>query len=574
MARMIPSTIDPKTSSPGEREIFTRLRDDPGTADWIALHSFNLPRHRTQVQGEADFVVLVPSKGMLCLEVKAHRRVTREADGKWRLGQGQPSSRSPFQQADDNMRSLQDVLGERRLTDAQSLVTWLAVVFTHCEFRVPAVEWNAWEVIDRRDLRVRPVSDLLVAVLDHARAKLPGKARDDAPTAKQCANIAQALRPRFEVAQPAAQRRSEDEEHLRAFTEEQFVALDGMAGNPRVVFEGPAGTGKTLLAIEAARRAAASGDRVGFLCFNRLLGEWLAAETASLGENVTTSTLHKLMLSYANTAVPREASADYFATELPELAMEALLDANEDPPFDYLVVDEAQDILRDSYLDFLDLTCRGGLSAGRWTMFGDFERQALFGAADVDLASFLAGRASAARFGLRMNCRNTPRIARWVSMVAGLDPPYAQVRRPDSGPPPRTRYYSGSGHQVELLCQALSELYDAGFEGRDIVVLSPRKNGAATQIAEAPWRDRIRAYDTAGDSGFVRFTTVHAFKGLEAPVVVLTDIEEIHGDRARALFYTATTRATDRLVVLAMEDLKDEMLELVDQFRPEETQRG
>src|SRR3954468_6902469 len=128
---MIPAVIDPGTSSPGERELFKRFRDDPSTAGWTVLHSFNLPRHITQVQGEADFVVLAPGLGMLCLEVKAHRRVSRDADGRWRLGGEPPVSRSPFKQAEDNMRSLLDVLRERRQTEADAIVAWWAVIFTH-----------------------------------------------------------------------------------------------------------------------------------------------------------------------------------------------------------------------------------------------------------------------------------------------------------------------------------------------------------------------------------------------------------------------------------------------------------
>jgi len=461
---MIPAVIDSGTRSPGEHELFRRLRDDPDTADWIVLHSFNLPRHRTQVQGEADFVVLAPGLGMLCLEVKAHRRVARDADGRWRLGGDPPVSRSPFKQAEDNMRSLLDVLRERRRAEADAVVAWSAVLFTHCEFRVPAVEWNSWEALDSRDLHSKPISSLVADVLKHARGELPFKALDGVPTKQECQAIASALRPRFEVIQPAAQRRSEQEDQLRAYTEEQYTALDGMARYSRVVFEGPAGTGKTILALEASRRATSQGKRVGLICFNRLLGQWLETEAAELGELVTATTLHRLMLQAARTEVPREVPEGFFETQLPELAIEQLLDRDDPPLFDTLVIDEAQDILRDPYLDFLDLVCEGGLASGSWTMFGDFERQALFDAADVSLDRFLSTRADAPVFGLRINCRNTPRIARWVSMLSALEPAYSRIRRPDTGPPPRTRYYSDDQEQGAMLAKLLGELYDGGFE--------------------------------------------------------------------------------------------------------------
>src|SRR4051794_39502933 len=175
MARMIPAVIDPDTKSPGEREVFQRLRDDPATQDWTVLHSFGLPRHQTQVEGEVDFVVLVPSLGVLCLEIKAHRSVSRSNEGTWVLGQDAPTSRSPFKQASDNMRSLMELLARLRKEASEGVVFWQAVIFTHTDFRIPAVEWREWEVIDQGAFHGAPISELLTEVLVHAHGALPGR---------------------------------------------------------------------------------------------------------------------------------------------------------------------------------------------------------------------------------------------------------------------------------------------------------------------------------------------------------------------------------------------------------------
>src|SRR3954447_3952103 len=103
MARMIPSILPNDTASPGERDLFVRVRDDPGTEDWLVLHSLAIASHVRQVQGEADFVVIVPGAGVLCLEIKAHRYVSVGSDGQWYFGSAAPQSRSPFRQASDNM---------------------------------------------------------------------------------------------------------------------------------------------------------------------------------------------------------------------------------------------------------------------------------------------------------------------------------------------------------------------------------------------------------------------------------------------------------------------------------------
>ena len=507
-------------------------------------------------------MILAPGLGILCLEVKAHLSVARDEDGLWHLGQRGTTRRGPFQQAKDNMRSLMKIIDSRRSDLANTIVVWSAVVFTHTEFRVPAIEWNDWEVIDSRDLQDHPVSDLVARVLEHARELLPRKAVEDMPSADECDAIVKVLRPSFEVIQTPSRRRAEAAAALDAFTEEQYVAIDGMTRNRRVVFEGPAGTGKTLLALEAARRASANGERVALICFNRLLGTWLKVQTDELS-GVTTSTIHGLMRRIAGVQLPSPPPAGYFENELPELAVNALLESGDAAPFDLLVVDEAQDVLRDQYLDFLELAVADGLENGRWSFFGDFYRQALYDSADIDLDVFLSEREGVAAYSLGVNCRNTQRIAHWVTMMSSLDPGYSSVRRPDPGSLPRMHYFAEAHSQAQTLQEdVLPTLYRAGFQGQDIVLLSPYRECAATAL-HSPWKDRLRTCDTANAAGHIRYSTISAFKGLEAPVVILTDITGVADDRSRSLFYTGATRATEQLHVFASDSLREQFLELL-----------
>jgi len=58
---MYPSHIDSSTKSPGEIEIFNRLKNDPGTDGWVVLHSLDIAEHQSQISGELDFVLSVRS---------------------------------------------------------------------------------------------------------------------------------------------------------------------------------------------------------------------------------------------------------------------------------------------------------------------------------------------------------------------------------------------------------------------------------------------------------------------------------------------------------------------------------
>jgi superfamily I DNA/RNA helicase len=166
-----------------------------------------------------------------------------------------------------------------------------------------------------------------------------------------------------------------------------------------------------------------------------------------------------------------------------------------------------------------------------------------------------------------VNCRNVPRVVELVRLLGGLESGYSRVRRPDNGFEPRLKFYGSSEAQCELLASALAELYEDGFAGSDIVVLSPRASGCcAERISATSWRDRLHAVRDAA-SGQIGFTTIHAFKGMEAPAIVVTDVSGVEGPAMESLFYVAVTRATDRLVVLMDESLRSTILSLLARHR-------
>ena len=278
MARMIPPAISPSCSSPGEKEIFARLKNEPGTQDWIVLHSLDIAHHLRQIVGEADFVIIVPTLGVLCLEVKACHSLERR-DGLWYYGrdpQGDP--RGPFKQSSEAMHSLRQQVV--RSSPALSRVPfWSAVAFPYIAFSVTSDEWHSWQLIDAPRFRRQPLATLIRAILHSARSHLNSQPSatwfhetDRFPDQQQAAAIARILRPSFEFIEKAPERCARQQADILRYTEEQFGALDAMAENDRVLFTGPAGTGKTVLAVEAARQAADAGNNVLFLCYNRLLG--------------------------------------------------------------------------------------------------------------------------------------------------------------------------------------------------------------------------------------------------------------------------------------------------------------
>ena len=156
-------------------------------------------------------------------------------------------------------------------------------------------------------------------------------------------------------------------------TEEQCQLFARLSANPRVVARGGAGTGKTLIAAEEARRLARQGQNVLYLCFSRNLARYLEHALADV-PTITVRTLHSLMNELVEAAgrsseLPDVDENDLFTVFLPELALEMLLESGDVGRFGAVIVDEAQDLLREPYLDVIERLVEGELAKGALEIF-------------------------------------------------------------------------------------------------------------------------------------------------------------------------------------------------------------
>jgi DNA polymerase III delta prime subunit len=565
---MIPPQISAKAPQ-GEQLLFRRIRDDPATYEWVIFHSFDIRRHVARTEGEADLVVAVPGLGVLCIEVKGCG-VTRQG-GLWIYDYDPPrkSPVGPFRQASDAAHSLRQYVASR---DASFLpvIFCSAAFFTEIDFKERSMEWEPWQAVGKMQLLRNPVSKLVLEVLEAAHSKLRAMhpvpswyGERSRPSSKQVDALVGLLRHDFEYAVVGGMALELAEQSIRRFTQEQFHAIDLIEENPRVLFKGPAGTGKTLLAVEAARRAVQSRRSVALVCFNSLLGAWLKRETAQIaaearesGTRFFVGTVASLMLGIARVPVPDGAGSAFWTDELPGLATDVLLSGGPGfKPYDMLVIDEAQDLLSDPVLDVLELATSAGLAAGHWALFGDFERQAIYANADARPGlERLKGRTNSGytNYPLRINCRNTRSIADVVTLASGLTPGYSRVLADRDPGDVEPVFYRGPERQVEQLGSVLQRLVKK-FPPDQIVVLSMRSDAASCAAAAGASIQGIRLApfkDETAKQQCVRFASVHSFKGLESAAVVLTDIDELDDEQAKALVYVGMTRARLALVLL------------------------
>ena len=123
---------------------------------------------------------------------------------------------------------------------------------------------------------------------------------------------------------------------------------------------------------------------------------------------------HQLFVRYANEvgmSIQIEEDWESFNSVVEDIAIAAAESRNFEK-YDYLIIDEAQDLLRAEFVSALDLLLHGGIERGRWTICCD-PSQAIFKSQfePKTLELFLkSGRKSA----LDINCRNTLPVAAYV----------------------------------------------------------------------------------------------------------------------------------------------------------------
>ena len=556
MARMIPSFMDERTP-PGERDVFNML--NACSSEWVVLHSLDLAPWNRRRRTEIDFVIIVPDLGAMCVEVKSHENISFDGE-KW----SPPTiERSPFKQVADARGTF-----HRRLKTLAPQFASLPIVqccvFPRSSFALlPNISVAPWELMDARafrrfgdakalevDLRAR-IAKSIEADVD-LKPLSRGLSADQIEAIIKCCVPVQKFRP---GAREEINRRQHNlEQLLRA---QQKPVLQLVELNERTIISGGAGTGKTLIAMEIAQRTAEKGKRVALLCFNQLIGNWMREKIGTAGTappNLIVGRAIQVMAEMSEVPIPASPTQHFWEHELPDL-LEARLtdpDFSAEARFDYLVLDEAQDLLaRPRLWDCLARFLVGGVAKGAFALFGDFENQVLTDREPLrkSLAN-LEIAANPVRWKLAENCRNYRIVGETAVKLAGLGTQvYSDYMRSGSSIANYdVRFYGSEAEQSEEIVRLLREFTANGYKPSEITILSFRADSqsAAARISSEEFILRPMRHG----AGATRYASVHAFKGMENKIVILTDVDLADHAFERSLFYTGMTRATESVRVL------------------------
>lgn len=555
---MIPSHISPDIKSSAEYKIFNAFKNTTNTEGWVVLHSLGLSTHQTQKYGEIDFLVLVPGMGIFVLEIKGGR-VSRE-EGIWkftdRFGKVNTKAKGPFEQARDNMFSLRNHLNGKSSQDCDySKVNFAyGVMFPDIEFVNHDPDIEQWQIYDIRNQE--NIFNFITKLAQETAKKMGYPSFYPPKCVKHTTNL---LRGDFDKAVSLSVKIHESEKQIINLTNEQLRCLDQLEDNSRCLISGPAGTGKTLLAIEQLKRNTAAGEKTAFFCFNSKLADFLKTHIESSSPAFTPAylgTFHSFLLDKAKKHNPNitnefEFSNEFFKEILPLLALEMLEKENE--LFDRIIIDEAQDLFCLEYLEILDNVLLGGLSRGKWTMFGDFISQSIFSdVKDLREAQEELDKITAyIKFKLTINCRNTKPICNSIFQITGYE--WDDIlNKTASGTRVNYFTYEDVESQISKLDEIIERLLKQNHipEG-SITILSPQKR---CNISLNKSKYQFQEYSSLPQN-CLTFSTIQAFKGLENSIVILIDIDSLEDID---LLYVGMSRARAALFILLSEEANRE----------------
>lgn len=511
------------------------------------LHSLGLPKHQSKIYGEIDFVV-VCDRGVACLEIKGGRVECR--DGKWffkdRYGVEREKPEGPFAQVTGNMFSLRDVLKKKFQNNkhTKNLLTACGVVFPDIEFKSVSQEIISEVVYDNR---TEDITGYMNRVFDYWEERQhrqpsrlsPGDIRD----------IVQFLRGDFVFIPTLSDRLNSVEKRLVRLTSEQAQLMQALSLNKHLLIEGNAGTGKTLLAVDFAKKKAASRKKVLFLTYNKNLANNVIRQVDTI-ENLKVINIHALFGEYVAVDVKKmqENPNVYFSEILPEIFYEYLSELSDEElekiKYDLIIMDEGQDILKPLYLYSLDTLLRGGFANGDWAVFYD-EKQNIYNPDYNDGMEILRGY-NCTEFKLFVNCRNTVQIGTYSSKISGID--LGEFIR-ENGEEVQNISYEDDDDFKKKITGILKNLRKEKVDIRDIVFLAPKKY-KNSKVAQAGIEVNEIGDNFDSSKELPVYATIQGFKGLDSKIVILTDVEYIRKENLSSFLYIAGTRARTLLYIV------------------------
>jgi DNA polymerase III delta prime subunit len=571
MIKMIPDFISENIKSNAERKIFSIFKNSFSNENISILHSLGIAEHTDNIFGEIDFVVIC-SFGIICIEVKGG--VIQRKDGIWyftnRYGKTDSKNIGPFQQVQNNMHSLRQFLIKKLGNNSFVSNTLFSscVIMPDCTFNKDGTDIIQQIMFDmNKDMTLQKI---ISESSMYWKNKIQEKHRINFKdlSVSEINLLTNLLRGDFKIVPSMHKVMDETERELLLLTDEQYKLLENINDNDRLLISGMAGTGKTLLALEQSRRLYWSGKKVLFLCFNRSLSEYVKTIFVHDLSEIGVSTFHSYLMNCCDINWSEELNDYFYSQELPEFFMSK--EINHKDKYDVIIIDEGQDLFRDNYFQCIDKLLVNGLQNGCWNIYFDPNQNIYI--QDKQIEEMISAlKKYSAFYKLSINCRNTRQIVNANILTSNIS--QTQIYKAN-GIDVKYIPYNDLSEEFILVRDNLYKLKNEGINNNEIVLLSEYKvdnpknclsKGVFPNVIGKLIPDR---YFWLIKKNEICFSTIHSFKGFEAKVIFLLDVDSFKEIEKRLLNYVAISRAQTCLFIFYNKSKENERQEMLQKGFP------
>lgn len=535
-----PNDLIDAPKSTAELMVYNKLSTVSDDYDIFYSKRFVKLNHFEKEEYEIDFIICKPNEAILCLEVKGGVINYDGSSNRW-YQNSKPLKVGPDVQATSASHNL---INRYRKLSKKVPIGW-AVCFPDCEIlddtRLPtSLDKN--RVIDQKSLLF--IEMALESIFDQIKSQNPEKTGCRDYIYNEFKNdllrglgLVQRLGTRF---------KHEDERFIELF-ENQLNVFKQVSDNDKIIVNGPAGSGKTIVAKELAKELASEDKNVLFLCFNRTLANKLSYDIGIRNnEQITSGSFHsftkRIIEEYDSEWWEKQNTKEdiFWELELPAKLDEILNNNQGEIAYDALVIDEGQD-----FKEFwFELLFRLVNDNGKKVIFLDrvqdiFNRNVTI----PEVFEFV-------KFTLPENCRNTKKIVQYLEQT--IDEPI-KVRNVPNGDD--VEIYSAK-NSIDLQTKLVSEIKDlTGNHGIDndqiLILINSDKSSSSISNLKRIGKFDIKALDNKArvQRGSIAYSNINLFKGLEWDVVFVIDTHLIEPDKLKAMLYTQASRACHKLYI-------------------------
>ncbi len=606
MAIFYPSDAKAKDAPGGpEQQVLDALKmlDD----SWHVIQNLHIAKHPKHLQGEAD-IVIIHDGVIILLEVKGGS-VSRDGRGAW--WQNNKPLKCPATQAKDNFFAIAGYC--RREIGRDFMGSWCCV-FPQSKTRSETIEWNSGQFLDAKDM-AGGLHESVIAYYEDIVAKQAPRFGSERGrlTGGESLQLAAILKPEIDGEITIAEQVEFAEMEISRLEEDQLEMLGVIMDNPRVVLQGGAGSGKTILGYMACIEKLRLNPqaRVAFVCCSEYLANDIRKKAKDSGfggrfvvlslpdvaryywENMvrrihdfpivgmlgylTPSTIESWIVGSeldaltedeipGKLAVLREAGMaevarvglDTFLAETPVTDREYRED---DARFDFVAVDEAQDFVYSHIeISLLNLIIKGGLKKGNVLWIQDFFqsiRPSFVQTLTSNVPVFTPGAPAYTVCPLpAKNYRNPVGVTELANSFAKGEKTARSIRSKSLAI--EVEFIENTGVLGNVLSGLVARELKAGAKTKDIAIITVdgygeeafRRSIDLDGIRAAIIPPHLEESILATRPEYVRAMMLMDAKGREFPIVILVDLPDMDLDFELNFMHVAITRAKAKLFVI------------------------